>query len=142
MTNVSKSCCKLGFLCLTFFYWVLANVLSCFSPNTESQSQKRQGIKAHRPDVLVKIRNQETIFGEVTGPAQVGNSTKNAWDLFRLVRFGKSFLDHGNSVAPLLQFVYNNGTFMRLTVKTRGMFLLEEIGAFVVPTKVVSYPAV
>ncbi|KAF9947582.1 hypothetical protein BGZ72_010457 [Mortierella alpina] len=48
--------------------------------------------------------------------------------------------DHGNSVAPLLQIVYNSGTFMRLAIKTRGMFVLEEIGAFEVPTKIAAIP--
>ncbi|KAF9273030.1 hypothetical protein BGZ88_004150 [Linnemannia elongata] len=112
-----------------------------YFPNTECQTQKQQGIKADRPDILIRIRGQEAVFGEVTGPAQAGHTAKNAWDLFRLARFGKAFLDHGNSVAPLLQIVYNNGTFMRLTIKTRGMFILEEIGAFEVPTKVAAIPA-
>jgi hypothetical protein len=112
-----------------------------YFPNTECQTQKQQGIKADRPDILIKIRGQEAVFGEVTGPAQAGHTAKNAWDLFRLARFGKAFLDHGNSVAPLLQIVYNNGTFMRLTIKTRGMFILEEIGSFEVPTKVAAIPA-
>ncbi|KAI1290661.1 hypothetical protein EDD11_009087 [Mortierella claussenii] len=112
----------------------------CF-PNTECQTQKQQGIKADRPDILIRIRGQEAVFGEVTGPSQAGHTSKNAWDLFRLARFGKAFLDNGNRVAPLFQVVYNNGTFMRLTIRTRGMFLLEEIGAFEVPTKVASIPA-
>ncbi|KAG9061598.1 hypothetical protein KI688_007177 [Linnemannia hyalina] len=112
-----------------------------YVPNTECQTQKQQGIKADRPDILIKIRGQEAVFGEVTGPAQAGHTAKNAWDLFRLARFGKAFLDHGNSVAPLLQIVYNNGTFMCLTIKTRGMFILEEIGSFEVPTKVAAIPA-
>ncbi|KAG0351771.1 hypothetical protein BGZ54_003107 [Gamsiella multidivaricata] len=112
-----------------------------YFPNTECQTQKQQGIKADRPDILIRIRGQEAVFGEVTGPAQAGHTAKNAWDLFRLARFGKAFLDNGNSVAPLLQVVYNNGTFMRLTIKTRGMFILEEIGAFEVPTKVAGIPA-
>ncbi|KAK5801651.1 hypothetical protein F5H01DRAFT_372188 [Linnemannia elongata] len=110
-------------------------------PNTECQTQKQQGIKADRPDILIRIRGQEAVFGEVTGPAQAGHTAKNAWDLFRLARFGKASLDHGNSVAPLLQIVYNNGTFMRLTIKTRGMFILEEIGAFEVLTKIAAIPA-
>ncbi|KAF8929473.1 hypothetical protein BGZ58_008928 [Dissophora ornata] len=123
--------------------------------NTECRTQKQQGIKAGRPDILIRIRGQEAVFGEVTGLAQAGHTAKNAWDLFHLARFGKAFLDNGNSVAPLLQVVYNDEnvsaaggiitgvdyTFMRLTVKTRGMFILEEIGAFKVPIKVAGIPA-
>ncbi|KAG0012173.1 hypothetical protein BGZ80_000150 [Entomortierella chlamydospora] len=111
-----------------------------YFPNTECQTQKQQGIKADRPDIVIKFRGQEVLFGEVTGPAQAGHTAKNAWDLFRLARFGKAFLDQGNSVAPLLQIVYNNGSFMRLTIRTRGMFILKEIGAFEVPTKVAAIP--
>ncbi|KAG0000754.1 hypothetical protein BGZ65_004086 [Modicella reniformis] len=44
------------------------------------------------------------------------------------------------TIAPLLQVVYN-GTFMRLTIKTHGMFIIDEIGAFEVPIKVAVIPA-
>ncbi|KAG0238186.1 hypothetical protein BGX31_003359 [Mortierella sp. GBA43] len=110
-------------------------------PNTECQIQKQQGMKPDKPDILIKIRGQEAVFGEVTGPRQAGDTAKNAWDLFRLARFGKAFLDNGNAVALLIQVIYNNGTSMRLRVKTRGMFMLEEIGAFEVPTKIALIPA-
>ena len=77
-----------------------------FSSNAaECQTQKPQGIKVDQPDILMKIRGQEAVFWEVTGPTQAGHTAKNAWDLFRLAHFGKAFPDSGNSVAPFLRFV-------------------------------------
>ncbi|KAF8924617.1 hypothetical protein BGZ58_001615 [Dissophora ornata] len=110
-------------------------------PNTSSEVQKHQGLKPDRPDIVVKARGREVLYGEVTGLSQENAEWKNKWDLFRLARFGKAFLDDGNEVAPLLQVVYSNGTFMRLTVKVRGIFLLQEVGSFVVPTAVSMIPA-
>ncbi|KAF9578962.1 hypothetical protein BGW38_004983, partial [Lunasporangiospora selenospora] len=86
-------------------------------PNTASEVQKHQGLKPDRPDIVVKVRGREVLYGEVTGLFQGNADWKNKWDLFRLARFGKAFLDEGNDVAPLLQIVYSNGTFLRLTVK-------------------------
>ncbi|KAF9343532.1 hypothetical protein BGX26_005586, partial [Mortierella sp. AD094] len=108
------------------------------SQDSLSKSQKSQGIKPDHPDIVIKVRGQETLFGEVTGPAQAGHSAKNAWDKFRLVRFTRSFIDSGNKTAPLIQVIDNCGTYMRLQVKTRGMFYLEEVGSFEVPTKISS----
>ncbi|KAF9180263.1 hypothetical protein BGZ50_006358 [Haplosporangium sp. Z 11] len=110
-------------------------------PNTDSLVQKGQGIKPERPDIAVKIRGSEVLYGEVTGPSQEHCDPKNKWDLYRLVRFGKAFLDAGNSFAPLIQVIYTNGTYMRLSVRTRGMFLLEEVGEFMIPTNMVAIPS-
>ncbi|KAG0260681.1 hypothetical protein BG011_001688, partial [Mortierella polycephala] len=110
-------------------------------PNTDSKVQKVQGIKPDRPDVAVKIGDREVLYGEVTGPSQEHWDFKNKWDLYRLVRFGKAFLDAGNSFAPLIQVIYMNGSYMRLCVKTRGMYLLEEVGQFVVPTTLTMIPS-
>ena len=111
------------------------------SPNTDSLVQKGQGIKPDRPDIAVKIRGCEVLFGEVTGPSQKHCDPKNKWDLFRLIRFGKAFLDAGNSFAPLIQVIYADGTYMRLSVRTRGMFLLEEVGVFMIPTTMITIPS-
>ncbi|KAG0219255.1 hypothetical protein BGX33_003801 [Mortierella sp. NVP41] len=110
-------------------------------PNTLSEVQKHQGLKPDKPDIVVKARDCEVLYGEVTGLSQENSEWKNKWDLFRLARFGKAFLDDGHEVAPLLQVVYSNGMFMRLTVKVRGVFLLQEVGSFVVPTTVSMIPA-
>ncbi|KAI8605832.1 hypothetical protein EDD21DRAFT_410771 [Dissophora ornata] len=88
------------------------------------------------PDIIGKVADQEVLFGEITGPRQTSHTAKNAWDAFRLARFGKSFLDSGNSVAPLIQIIGNSGTYMRLVVRTRGMYLLQEVGTFEIPSKV------
>lgn len=84
---------------------------------------------------------KEVCWGEVTGPAQETNEAKNMWDMYRLVRFGKAFLDAGNDTAPLFQVIYSNASYMRLTTRTRGIFLLEEIGVFVVPTTIAMIPS-
>ncbi|KAF9178170.1 hypothetical protein BGZ51_008041 [Haplosporangium sp. Z 767] len=110
-------------------------------PNTSSTVQKQQGLKPDRPDIAIKVHGQEVFYGEVTGPARENNEVKVKWDFFRLVRFGKAFLDGGNKLAPLIQVVYTNGTYMRLSVKTRGIYLLEEVGSFVVPTTVATIPS-
>ncbi|KAF9992393.1 hypothetical protein BGZ79_003122 [Entomortierella chlamydospora] len=105
-------------------------------PNTDCLIQKRQGRKPDRPDIAIKIGDHEVMFGEVTGPHQQSYDFKNKWDLFRLTRFGKSFLDAGNSVAPLIQAIYTRGSYMRLKARMRGMYLLEEVGKFSIPTTV------
>ncbi|KAF9431831.1 hypothetical protein BGZ76_011640 [Entomortierella beljakovae] len=105
-------------------------------PNTSSEVQKEQGLKPDRPDILLKIRGREVLFGEVTGLSQENNSWKNMWDLYRLSRYGKSFLDNCNDVAPLLQVIYTTGTYMRLKYKVRGVYLLEEVGQFTIPATI------
>ncbi|KAF9921079.1 hypothetical protein FBU30_008932 [Linnemannia zychae] len=95
-------------------------------PNTESRLQKDQGIKPDRPDILVKVSDHEILYGEITGPAQVNHIAKNNWDLFRLARFGKAFLDKGHVTIPLLQVVYDCVSVMRLSMKERGVYLLDE----------------
>jgi len=39
-------------------------------------------------------------------------------------------------MAALFQFVYIEGTYMTLKEATRGMFVLEEAGAFTIPVTV------
>lgn len=77
----------------------------------------------------------------MTGPAQETHDAKNQWDTYRLARFGKAFLDAENDIAPLFQAVYSNVSYLRLSPKTRGMFLLEEIGTFVIPTTIAMIPS-
>ncbi|KAF9413942.1 hypothetical protein BGZ76_004963, partial [Entomortierella beljakovae] len=116
---------------------VLHGCLKFDPPQTQIVSfRKKQGIKPDRPDVSIKVQGHEVLFGEVTGPHQQSCESKNKWDLFRLIRFGKSFLDDGNPVAPIIQFIYSKGKYMRLKEKTRGMYLLEEVGAFTIPTTI------
>ncbi|KAF9585239.1 hypothetical protein BGW38_003275 [Lunasporangiospora selenospora] len=106
-----------------------------------SMTQKSQSFKADRPEIAIKIGNKEVLFGEITGPAQESSFGKNQWDLFRLVRFGKAFLDSGNKFAPLLRIIYTNGTFMRLQEKARRMYLLVEVGHFAIPTNLMEVGA-
>ncbi|KAF9091642.1 hypothetical protein BGX27_001995, partial [Mortierella sp. AM989] len=35
--------------------------------NTESEVQKEQGVKPDKPDIVVKLRNREVLYGEITG---------------------------------------------------------------------------
>ncbi|KAF9082530.1 hypothetical protein BGX27_004465, partial [Mortierella sp. AM989] len=112
----------------------VAPILQGTLSNTMSSTQKSQSIKADRPDIAIKIGNKEVLYGEITGPAHENSFGKNQWDLFRLARFGKSFLDAGNKFIPLLQIIYTFGSFMRLKEKTRGMYLLLEVGHFTIPT--------
>ncbi|KAI8595689.1 hypothetical protein EDD21DRAFT_448426 [Dissophora ornata] len=105
-------------------------------PNTECVIQKSQGLEANRADIVAQIRDHEVMFGEVTGPAQIGNRAKNHWDLYRLARFGKSFLQAGNKLAPLVQLLHAEGTYYTMSDKVRGVFLLEKVGSFYVPTSI------
>ncbi|KAF9082681.1 hypothetical protein BGX29_003682, partial [Mortierella sp. GBA35] len=102
-------------------------------PNTESTTQKRQGLKADRPDFKVLIGDREASFGEVIGRCQRADKAKNGWDLWRLVRFGKSVLDEGAPMVPLIQIIYDEGTIYRHFVKIRGVMVLAEVGVFTVP---------
>ncbi|KAI7815826.1 hypothetical protein BC939DRAFT_508893 [Gamsiella multidivaricata] len=67
-------------------------IYSVHFPNTCSEVQKHQGLKPDRPDIVVKARNREILYGEVT-------------------------------------------------VGARGMYLLQEVGSFVIPTMVSMIPA-
>lgn len=102
--------------------------------------QKQQKLKPNRPDILIKVREKEVLFGEITGPSQETAELKNKWDLYRLARFGKSFLDNGHSSAPLLQIIYTQGTYLELTAQLRGMYLLQEVGVFTIPTTISMIP--
>ncbi|KAG0376888.1 hypothetical protein BGX24_007059 [Mortierella sp. AD032] len=114
--------------------------VSIHFPNTMCVTQKDQGMRPDRPDIIAKIGRRELLFGEVTGPCQETYRAKNAWDFFRLARFGKSLLGD-NPFAPLIQIVHTKGVYMRLKVMARGMFLLERVGAFVIPTSVDMLPS-
>ncbi|KAF9579810.1 hypothetical protein BGW38_003778, partial [Lunasporangiospora selenospora] len=116
-------------------------VYSIHFPNTCSEVQRQQGVKPDRPDITIKARNCEILYGEVTGLTHEHNTWKNNWDLYRLARFGKALLNDGFEVAPLVQVVYSNATYMRLTVRARGMYLLQEVESFVIPTTVSMIPA-
>ncbi|KAG0285128.1 hypothetical protein BGZ97_007925 [Linnemannia gamsii] len=105
-------------------------------PNKDCETQKRLNIKPDRPDLSVMVGKTEVAFGEITGPAKERSIWKNNWDFYRIVRYGKAFLDTGHKVAPLFQIIYTKGTYMRLKEATRGMFVLEEVGAFTIPVTV------
>ncbi|KAF9187324.1 hypothetical protein BGZ51_001414 [Haplosporangium sp. Z 767] len=98
-------------------------------------------IKADRPDVVVKVRGHEVFFGEVTDLAQASNISKCTWDTFKLTRFAKSFLENGNDIAPVIQMIYTSGSYLRLYVKARGMFFLEEVGCFEAPSSISRTPS-
>ncbi|KAF9282998.1 hypothetical protein BGZ68_005621 [Mortierella alpina] len=53
-------------------------------PNTESTTQRAQGLKPDRPDMRAMAFEKEVCWGEVTGPAQETNEAKNMWDMYRL----------------------------------------------------------
>ncbi|KAF9414365.1 hypothetical protein BGZ76_004881 [Entomortierella beljakovae] len=50
-------------------------------PNTESVTQKKQGLKADRSDFKVVIAGKESSFGEFTGPAQKNHKSKRVGSL-------------------------------------------------------------
>ncbi|KAG0354140.1 hypothetical protein BGZ54_001829, partial [Gamsiella multidivaricata] len=52
-------------------------IYSVHFPNTCSEVQKHQGLKPDRPDIVVKARNREILYGEVTGLSQEHNTWKN-----------------------------------------------------------------
>ncbi|KAK3810369.1 MAG: hypothetical protein J3Q66DRAFT_352897 [Benniella sp.] len=107
-------------------------------PNTESQTRKKQGLKPDRPDIVVKVRGVEMLFGEISGPRQDTTESKEAWDRNRLARFGKCVLDDGHFKSVLLHNVNGEGTYLELTPQTRGVYLLDEVGYFRVPTAISS----
>ncbi|KAF9125621.1 hypothetical protein BGW39_007278 [Mortierella sp. 14UC] len=82
-------------------------------PNTMSEVQKTQGIKPDRPDVIIKARELEVLYGEVAGLNQETSDWKNKLNLSRLTRFGKAHLEQDHEIAPLLQVVYTNGASLR-----------------------------
>ena len=137
MTFIST--CRLCFGEITYVLVLMAFANHCtvsctsVSPNTESTTQKKQGLKADRPDFKVLIGNREASFGEVTGRSQRADKAKNGWDLWRLARFGKSVLDEGAPMVPLIQIIYDEGTVYRHFVQTRGIMVLAEVGVFTVP---------
>ncbi|KAF9112366.1 hypothetical protein BGX27_003472 [Mortierella sp. AM989] len=110
-------------------------------PNTNSTTQIQQNMKADRPDIRAKALEREIMWGEVTGPIQARCNAKNIWDTFKLARYGKAFIIAGNDFAPLVQVIDNQGSYMRLYLKTRGVMILEEIGTFVIPTRKEMVPA-
>ncbi|KAG0260427.1 hypothetical protein BG011_001898 [Mortierella polycephala] len=110
-------------------------------PNTESSVQKLQGLKPDRPDILVKAYGYEVMYGEITGPCRATCKAKTNWDLFRLARFGKTYLDKGNDSVPLLQVVHDRGLAMKLTFQVRGVYLLERVGWFTIPCTIAAVPA-
>ncbi|KAG0346143.1 hypothetical protein BG004_002346 [Podila humilis] len=110
-------------------------------PNTSSTTQTQQNMKADRPDIRAMAMDQEIMWGEVTGPIQSRCSAKNLWDTYKLARYGKAFIIAGNDSAPLIQVIDDQGSYMRLYLKTRGMMILEEVGTFVIPTRKEMVPA-
>ncbi|KAF8957998.1 hypothetical protein BGZ46_002062, partial [Entomortierella lignicola] len=110
-------------------------------PNKDSTTQRLQSMKPNRPDIVARAFGQELLFGKVTGPCQENFKAKNAWDLYRIARYGKSLLDLRYPMAPLIQVVHNGGCYMRMTVKARGKFLLQRVGSFVIPTSIEMIPS-
>ncbi|KAF9945665.1 hypothetical protein BGZ65_010503, partial [Modicella reniformis] len=108
------------------------NIVAHF-PNTESSTQKKQGVPPDRPDFKLCIGKREIAFGEITGHQQKADKSKNGYDLWRLARFGKSVLDEGASMVPLVQIIYEQGTIYRLVVRIRGIMVLAKVGVFTVP---------
>ncbi|KAF8983816.1 hypothetical protein CPC16_009125 [Podila verticillata] len=104
--------------------------------NKNCGTQKRLKIKPDRPDLTVIVGKTEIAFGEITSPAKEKNTSKNNWDFYRTVRYGKVFLDADHKMAPLFQIIYTKGTYMRLREAKRGMFVLEKVGPSTVPATV------
>ncbi|KAF9925730.1 hypothetical protein FBU30_004526 [Linnemannia zychae] len=113
----------------------------CDFPNTNSTTQKLQNLRPDRPDIRVLMSGLEVLWGEITGPVQASNKIKTLWDTFKLVRFGKSFIADGNDHAPLIQVIGCRGLYMRMSVKVRGVIILEQVGAFTVPTSKAMVPS-
>ncbi|KAI8355367.1 hypothetical protein B0O80DRAFT_41507 [Mortierella sp. GBAus27b] len=109
--------------------------------NKNSQSQKKQGLKPDRPDIVGSVRGHEVLYCEVSGPSQANFTIKNNWDLFRLSRLAKSSLHEGYELSPLIQVIYTEGTYMRMTVQSRGVYYLEKIGVFIVPAALTMIPS-
>ncbi|KAF9974396.1 hypothetical protein BGZ65_008747 [Modicella reniformis] len=87
-----------------------------FTHISQTQSRprrKKQGFKADRSDFKALIGDKEASFGEVTGRSQRADKAKNGWDLWRFVRFGKSVLDEGAPMVPLIQVLYDEETIYR-----------------------------
>ncbi|KAG0304284.1 hypothetical protein BGZ99_002440, partial [Dissophora globulifera] len=52
----------------------------------------------------------------------------------RLTRFGKTFLQAGDKLVPLVRLLNAEGTYCTMSDKVRGIFLMEKVGSFHVPT--------
>ncbi|KAI8353974.1 hypothetical protein B0O80DRAFT_451906 [Mortierella sp. GBAus27b] len=103
-------------------------------PNTESLTQKNQGLSADKPDFVLMVGDKEMSFGEVTGYRQRTDHAKSGVDLWRLVRFGSSVIHEGAPMVPLLQVIYDDATLYRLFPHLRGVLVLAEVGAISFPT--------
>ncbi|KAF9346829.1 hypothetical protein BGX34_003588 [Mortierella sp. NVP85] len=88
------------------------------------------------PPTQTRIRpdfKREIAFGVITGHQQKADNNKNGMDLWRLTRFGKSVLDEGSPMVPLVQVIYEQGTIYKLVVRIRGIMVLAKVGVFTVP---------
>ncbi|KAF9577959.1 hypothetical protein BGW38_006514, partial [Lunasporangiospora selenospora] len=103
-------------------------------PNTASSTQIALNMKADRADYKVTKDGTEIVFGEVTGMAHRSEKSKNGWDMWRLLRFGKAALEAGADSVPLVQVIYDLGTVWKMCIPVRGLYVAIEVGPFVLPT--------
>ncbi|KAF9104821.1 hypothetical protein BGX27_009925, partial [Mortierella sp. AM989] len=136
--SISESTLVTKYIAPIIQAYVDDDVVTSDFPNT---TQKRQGLKADRPDIRAMAFDREICWGEMTGLTQETNTAKNQWGTYRLARFGKVFLDEGHSMAPLIQVTHSHGSYFRLSTKTRGLMLLEEAGTFVISTITAMIPS-
>ncbi|KAF9955525.1 hypothetical protein BGZ65_003332 [Modicella reniformis] len=101
------------------------------SSDRKSEVESSLGWRTDRPDIIVVADHGEVI--EVAWFNQVTDVIKNGWDLYRLVRLGRSNLALGSDLVPLIQVVGNQGTYLRIKQK-EGVMVMEKVGTFTVPT--------
>ncbi|KAG0343511.1 hypothetical protein BG004_005265 [Podila humilis] len=139
--SISEATFTVNYVSLVLNSILKTNEIEVHYPNTESSVQKAQGLKPDRPDILVKAYGHEILYGEITGPCRATCKAKTNWDLFRLSRFAKAFLDAGNDSVSLLQVVHESGLAMNLKFRVRGVYVLEKVGLFTVPCSIATIPA-
>ncbi|KAK3805303.1 MAG: hypothetical protein J3Q66DRAFT_423043 [Benniella sp.] len=108
--------------------------------DTSPELEKRLGRRSLHPDFVVHVRDKTVLFGETAGPTGASSTAKVGWDLYKLAHFGKQLVDTGEVIALLLQVIYNEGTYMRLTTPASGMYLLSSVGILAIPLEIADVP--
>ncbi|KAK3808752.1 MAG: hypothetical protein J3Q66DRAFT_444649 [Benniella sp.] len=84
------------------------------------------------PDVTVLAGSKRLPFLHCEVKPTRSSRIRAAWDVVRLVRFGRCALSNSHQAAPLLQVVGRDATYMRLK-EDEGLLVLEKVGTFKVP---------
>jgi len=110
---------------------ILAIVL-CSSNRHACPLQQKSQWFPDNPDVTIVSGIKGVPFLHCEVKPTRSSRVRVAWDVVRLVRFGRCALACGHEIAPLLQVVGRKATYMRLK-DNEGLLVLGKVGTFQVP---------